>query len=61
VIEVVEIGPGVNSEVAAEAEKIAVSIVCGGRTNSRSAGRATCVDQDRLDGCLLSWWVAVSL
>ena len=61
VIEVVEIGPGVDSEVAAEAEKTAVSIVCGGKTSTGSTGRATLVNQDRPDGGLLSWWVAVSL
>jgi hypothetical protein len=52
VIDVVEIWAGVNSDVAAEAEKRAVSIIWG-RQDTGVGGGAGCVnrvDQECLDG-----------
>jgi hypothetical protein len=64
VIDVVEIWAGVNSDVAAEAEKTAVSIVWGRPQLSSEGGGASCVncvDQECWMGGLLLVWVALSL
>jgi hypothetical protein len=64
VIEVVEIGAGVNSDEAAEAEKTAESMVWEEKTKfgvGCGTGWVTRVDQECLDDGLLSLWVAVSL